>query len=85
MILSFPQGGPWMESLTENVNPNSFAPQTATIDSSPGVQPSTRKVHRLQLRNTPSPFLWWCWLVCQSVESRVGKHILIPVLLVFNP
>lgn len=79
MILSFPQGGPWMESLPENVNPNSLAPQTATIDSNPGVQPSTCKVHCTQLRNTP--FHWWCWHVCQLVESKVRKHILIPMLL----
>lgn len=52
MILSFPQGGPWMESLTENVNPNPLAPQTATTDSNPGVQPSTCKVHCTHLRNT---------------------------------
>ncbi|XP_027006093.1 constitutive coactivator of peroxisome proliferator-activated receptor gamma isoform X3 [Tachysurus fulvidraco] len=57
-IRSFPcrlQHGPWMESLTEKWNPNSLAPLTVTIDSSPGVQPSTCKdvvIDQDQVRDT---------------------------------
>ncbi|KAK3573714.1 hypothetical protein QTP86_032076 [Hemibagrus guttatus] len=36
-------GGPWMESLTQNGDPNSLAPLTAPIDNSRGVQTSTCK------------------------------------------
>lgn len=54
MILSFPQGGPWMASLTENVNPNSLAPYSATIGINPGVQLSTCKVDCIETLN----FVW---------------------------
>ncbi|TSK42118.1 Constitutive coactivator of peroxisome proliferator-activated receptor gamma [Bagarius yarrelli] len=76
-------GGPWMESLKENVNPNSLVPMNATIDRSPLVQPSTCKVHCTLF--THIHVHWLCSvLVCLWLNSRVRKQTLIEIFLTLS-